>query len=246
MSCTCVADPLEWASKLLVEKFDGQSEAEQSDDEKWLALLLGIAALSFNRQTLQWNRVDGSIITAIDARKLIDRHIAQTALRLDVLAVQLQSGAIGLPIWQSGFRAILRPALLASAIAGAGGVRVVQAASRARFSALLGVQDAYLDSFAAALKNDPDLIAKPSFRARSALYPHAARGVYESERERLATNAGFQFERLISIRTAGEHCPDCIADVARGKVPIGTLKPIGTRQCLVLCTHSKEFSMTNP
>lgn len=52
----------------------------------------------------------------------------------------------------------------------------------------------------------------------------------------------FKVERLVMGRPKTDHCPECPNDAALGWQPIGTLRPIGDRECGVLCLCHFEYS----
>jgi hypothetical protein len=58
-----------------------------------------------------------------------------------------------------------------------------------------------------------------------------------------ATGDGYTMEE--NILAPAEHCEgegSCVEETAKGKVPIGTLLPIGTRKCLTNCKCRIEYS----
>lgn len=55
----------------------------------------------------------------------------------------------------------------------------------------------------------------------------------------LAYADGFREER--NILGIAEHCGGCVGETARGWVPIGTLIPVGERDCLSNCLCTMEF-----
>ncbi len=78
--------------------------------------------------------------------------------------------------------------------------------------------------------------------ARSRLYGQAARAAYENARRREGAASGFLFER--NVLHASESCRGCLNASAAGTVSIGTLPPIGSRQCRSSCRCTLAYSRT--
>jgi hypothetical protein len=113
---------------------------------------------------------------------------------------------------------------------------------------LATVQDAYLDRFKADLLRPqpfppdkayqifigPAPITANQFIARAESYGATVWGdAQEIARASYAREGVFDEERL--VLGDAEHCQGCIDDNARGFVPIGTLAPIGSRECRQNC-----------
>ena len=72
-----------------------------------------------------------------------------------------------------------------------------------------------------------------SLLRRIAMYARAAWSALVEFSRHLARLRGFTEE--LNVLGVAEHCQGCIDEAARGWVPIGTLVPIGQRQCLSNC-----------
>lgn len=93
-------------------------------------------------------------------------------------------------------------------------------------------QESYLKNFEAQVvagSQSPEGIP-----ARAAMYGHAVWGTALNTQRQVVIDSGEMTEE-INILGGENHCEECPAESAKGWVPIGTLKPIGSRQCLVLC-----------
>lgn len=110
------------------------------------------------------------------------------------------------------------------------------------------VQDAYIDRFQADMMRvqpfNPDktveIVVLPApmtpgqFIARAEMYGACVWGnAQDIARATYQREAIFDQEHLELADV--EHCDECIADNARGFVPIGTLRPIGSRTCRQNC-----------
>lgn len=79
---------------------------------------------------------------------------------------------------------------------------------------------------------------------RARMYGTAVRALlFEAAREAAAV-AGYTHEQ--NDLGPAEHCSGCLTETARGKVPIGTLVPIGSRDCLSNCMCTISFWRYNP
>jgi hypothetical protein len=65
------------------------------------------------------------------------------------------------------------------------------------------------------------------------MYASSAWGALQEATRLQAAGEGYVYEE--NILGDAEHCGGCVAETAKGKVPIGTLIPIGQRDCLANC-----------
>jgi hypothetical protein len=69
--------------------------------------------------------------------------------------------------------------------------------------------------------------------ARAGMYAEAARATQREMQRRTGMLVGRSQER--NVLGAAEHCGGCLDATARGWVPIGSLPPVGSRQCRSRC-----------
>lgn len=79
-----------------------------------------------------------------------------------------------------------------------------------------------------------------TLRTRMGMYGSAGWGTLQGVYGIRAGMMGFQFEE--NVLGVAEHCEGCIAETAKGRVPIGTLVPVGDRDCLSNCKCRIVFS----
>ncbi|MCW5941996.1 MAG: hypothetical protein KIS66_07175 [Fimbriimonadaceae bacterium] len=101
-----------------------------------------------------------------------------------------------------------------------------------RLSAIPKEQYRYLRSFSAdvALGIVPRTSA---IRARARLYAESARRTHFETERRLMAGRGYVEER--SVLGIADHCDGCLEEAGKGWRPIGTLSPIGGRDCKARC-----------
>lgn len=171
--------------------------------------------------------------------------VALDGTRADMLAASeaLRAGG-SLDVWISEMRLAAKDAALYSSAAARGGWAQMTPADYGRVGRMLRDQYAYLDRFAADIA-DPD---KPysldgAFLSRAGSYAYAGRRLYHAiEREEME-ELGAAEERNVELQGA-EHCKgenSCEVETARGWVPLGALRPIGTRKCMNHCKCRIEY-----
>ncbi len=101
-------------------------------------------------------------------------------------------------------------------------------------------QYAYLREFANQLESGRQPL-NGSALARATMYADSARATHRAAQRRAAQQRGMQQER--NQLGAADHCAGCLAASAAGWVPIGTLVPCGSRQCLSRCHCSLAYRM---
>lgn len=112
-------------------------------------------------------------------------------------------------------------------------------AARVETERLLDEQLRYL----ANVEREVALGAQPrdgTLRVRLEMYASAGWAALQSLYRVWASGNRYQYEE--NILGVAEHCEGCIAETARGRVPIGTLVPIGQRDCLSNCHCRLAFS----
>lgn len=195
--------------------------------------------ISYNTRARRY--VDGTtkkFISGNAVRAALDRAIDQSASRLAAASVRFNEGKINLPTWQVIVAQETKLSLLASMAAANGGWAQLTASHYGRVGAEMKKQLGYLDRFARQIetgeqKQDGTLVR------RAKLYAHAGRSLYHKEEGRIQKDQGKTRER--NVLGASDHCPGCLAQTARGWVKIGTLIPVGQRDCLTLCHCTVEY-----
>jgi len=169
----------------------------------------------------------------------VDQVIASTADTLRSLTGELQAGKITLADWQVSMAAQLKLLHLGAAMIGAGGRDQMTQSDWGWTGSQLKQQYAYLRSFA----NEIATGATPMdgrLVTRAALYAEAARGTQREMMRRVAIDNGREEERN-QMGGSEHHCSECPSLSAMGWVPIGTLPPIGSRQCMGRCKCSLQY-----
>ncbi len=171
-------------------------------------------------------------------RLALDKALDKANVRAQSLAKQLQSGKIDLATWRTGMRDIVKQSHLYSAMAAKGGRSQMTQADYGRVGQILARgpkgsrgQYQYLESFARQIQQGLPLDGR--FLQRVRLYTQAPRSTYHIFDRRVHESKGFEQER--NHRFAGDSCDGCIAASNAGWVEIGSLVPIGSRDCFGNC-----------
>jgi len=187
------------------------------------------------------------IVSRETVRLGIDRALVNTNKDAQSLARDLQSGKIGLREWRTGMRQIVKDSHLYAATAAKGGEDAMTQADYGRVGQILSRgpragrgQYQYLESFLREIERGLPLNGR--FLQRVRLYVEAARSTYHVFDRLVHEALGYTEER--NIRFAGDSCDGCIAAEALGWVPIGTLVPIGRRDCVGNCRCRIEYRKT--
>lgn len=148
---------------------------------------------------------------------------------------RLAAGVVDLPTWQVECAQTLRALHLASAVIGKGGRAQMTPADYGRIGARTKDQYGFLARFAGEIHSGAvDLANEPLALRRIGLYADAAHATYEqSSRDSAATSAILTWER--NVLGSADHCVECLAATASGRVPIGTLPLPGQRICKQGC-----------
>lgn len=96
----------------------------------------------------------------------------------------------------------------------------------------------YLGAFALQMADTRQQLG-PGALARAEMYAEAARATHREAQRRDARGRGMDEER--NRLSAAESCGSCIAQSAAGWVPLGTLVPCGSRECLSRCKCSLSY-----
>jgi hypothetical protein len=178
------------------------------------------------------NRVTGQYLPAKTVRSAIDQIIDAETVKMRSLAQQLVDGEIALSDWQMQSAALLKSLHVAMGLAATGGLEQTSASDLGYIASQIKKQYSYLNKFAQEIKSG-DQVLDGTLVARAGLYTQAGRELYENVVGRAARNAGCTQEK--SNLGAADHCSDCVSMAAKGWQPIGTLIPIGSRQCKGNC-----------
>lgn len=188
----------------------------------------------WSAETGRYLRPNGTPIPDAEVRAGLRQIVSDSADRLQVLTERFQAGRLDLVGWREAMRAELRTSVGTAASLANGGLQQMGPSQRGVLSGLLRQQYGYLDVFS--LDMSQGRVTDAQMLARARQYAGAATPAFETFRRRGAQGRGHTEEA--NQLGAADHCPDCLAETARGFVPLGSLSLPGTRQCLGNCSCS--------
>lgn len=141
---------------------------------------------------------------------------------------RLVTGTLSLAEWESGMRAMVKDAHLAAAMAAHGGRQRMSQSDYGYVGSQVKEQYERLNAWARELGSGAAPLDGRA-EARAALYGKAAHSTGAKMLARDRQRSGARRER--NVLGDAEHCSGCLAATGRGWVPLGTLPPVGSRDC---------------
>lgn len=198
----------------------------------------------------RWNEVagryidlNGQFVRRETVRLELDRALKESGNRATNLMEDLRAGRISLTRWRLEMRELVKETHLYSAAAARGGWDQLDSSDYGRVGQILSRgpkggfgQYEYLERFADEIATRGGVEGNDFARAR--MYAEAGRGTYHTFDQQWHEDNGFDEER--SIRHTDDSCVGCVAAEALGWQKIGTIPPIGSRNCLANCRCTME------
>jgi len=174
----------------------------------------------------------GRLVSEARIRLAVDQVADAASDLLADLSNRLVRGSISLASWQAEAMRVIKVSHVAAGVAAQGGKAQMMPADYGAIGRQIRDQYSYMRSFANAVA-DGSVPLDGRLVARAGMYGQHARVLYEGMRARDARSRGYIQER--NVLHANESCPECSGLSRAGWVEIGTLPPIGSRQCLSRC-----------
>lgn len=187
---------------------------------------------TYDEKTGRYRASSGRFLPASTVRNYLDRTLQSHRRTVDTLTAQLRDRSITLGEWERGMREQIKHIHVYSGMMAKGGVMQLSQSDYGVIGRRLQDQYALLRARADAVATGTQAL-DGSFTARARMYAQAGRGTYHLVERREMERRGFSGERNVLGPT--DHCAGCVAETERGLVPIGTLTPIGERDCLSNC-----------
>lgn len=193
---------------------------------------------TYDTSIQRYRAPNGKLVSATDVRTALDEAIAKSELRARALGAAMADGEISATAFYREMRTIVKSVHLYSAASAVGGWAQMTQSDYGRVGQIVRGQYAYLNNFAAQIAGG--LPMNGAIEQRAGMYAQAGRMTHEDIRRELERGRGRTHER--NILHPADHCGDCVAMRDRGRVPIGTLIPLGKRQCKTKCRCTIEYS----
>ena len=183
-------------------------------------------------------RSSGRYVKAETVRAAVDTVIAAETLKIRSVSQSLVDGSINISEWQIQTQALLKNLHVSMGLAANGGLANTSDSDLGYIASQIKEQYKFLRSFAKQIKNGSQPL-DGTLVSRAALYTESGRSIYEAVVQRAAKAGGATQEK--SILGAADHCDGCVEAASAGWSPIGSLVPIGQRQCLANCHCTMSY-----
>lgn len=212
----------------LPPRYAGMLDAEPGDDDSnWQYLpLVGLGVYAYR----------GRRVRQDVTRRQLDRAIA--GVENDAKALSTNRRVEPDP-WALGVVDVVKSATLIGGAFARGGWAMLDERELAYMERHILEELGYLDGFADGLI-DGSVPPDGRFVRRAMLYGAAGWAFYQLLRQSIAGGRGFVEERNV-LDPGAEHCFGCVEETARDWQPLGTLVPVGDRQCLSRCRCYIEY-----
>jgi len=171
----------------------------------------------------------GRYVARSEVTNIVDQIILKSQARITADSDRFRSGLITLEEWQADMRQEIKRVHLATEAMVRGGWNQLGPSDFGRVGARVKEQYAYLSDFTQQLLNG-EIRTDGAFMSRARLYAASVRASLHESMTEVVMAAGYTEER--NVLHPAEHCTECLDQSAAGYVPLGTLVPIGARQCL--------------
>ena len=179
----------------------------------------------------------GRFITRVAVRRALEESLTSLERRTDGLQDDLRAGRISLNDWRDEMRMIVKQTQMAALELSVGGRAQATQADYGRAGQQIRRQYGFLEAWVEQIK--AGLPIDNRMEPRAAQYLQSARSSYLAHQAAAIRSQGF--DQIHTVLHPGESCAECIAEEARGFVPIGAHVPIGSRTCRANDNCTAEF-----
>lgn len=177
-------------------------------------------------------KANGRFLSKAEVRAGIDAALAKEGAKAVRLSQELRNGTISLGQWRSEMREMVKTVHVYNGAIAKGGFAQMTKADYGRVGQIVRREYGFLEKFAEGISNGT-VPLDGRLEQRAIQYAEAGRGTYHQIERTVMMEAGYT--REFNILHPAEHCGGCLAETARGKVPIGSLVPVGSRTCRRRC-----------
>jgi hypothetical protein len=197
------------------------------------------SSYKWSPSTGRYVRPNGRFVAKVDVRAAIDAALEKESAKAVLLSQELRNGTISLSAWREEMRIMIKNVHVYNAAIAKGGFAQMTAADYGRVGQIVRGEYGFLEGFARGIASGK-VPLDGRFTERAKQYAQAGRGTYHQTERAIMKAAGMTKEW--NILHPADHCGGCLGETARGKVPIGSLIPIGGRTCRRKCRCTLGFS----
>jgi hypothetical protein len=174
----------------------------------------------------------GKFVPKAAVNAALDRVVGDSAANMRALTERLQAGNLTVAQWQAGMTGEIKSSHLAGSALARGGFDHLSPAENGWTGQRIRAQYEYLSKFAEQIASGQQPLDGTAL-ARAEMYGEAGRSTHREMVRRMGRQAGDGWE--VNRLGATDSCPGCLGATAAGVVPIGTLVPVGGRDCRTNC-----------
>lgn len=195
---------------------------------------------TWDKAVLKYRRPDGRFVSQQAIKQALNGYVRRTQAEIQRLSREVAAGKMPVAEWQRLTSTAIKNAHLSAYSAARGGWAQLTQRDYGRIGAELKRQYKHLRGFARKIP----VLTPTQVEARAKMYGGAARASYELGRLDGFTDMAAEQGVTVQCRNRlgqGEHCPECLAETAKGWVEIGELSLPGSRICLSNCLCSLTY-----
>ena len=198
----------------------------------------------YNRRSMRYrDRRTGQWVSTKTVKRATIKVINASKAAMRTLAQDMAGRRIKLGEWQRRMEVEIKNLHVSMAMAGAGGMAQMTPRDYGRVGARLRFEYSRLQRFAEQIKARE--VTMNMIESRVDMYVSAGHISHEAARKDQAYDQDYKYESNVLGRT-DQHCrtkdrPGCIEQTRLGRVPIGSLVPVGERQCISRCDCSIKY-----
>jgi hypothetical protein len=188
--------------------------------------------LRYDPKASRYRSERGTFVSRATVLEARDAIVRDTSEKLRRISEQYRDGKISLAEWQTTFKDTIKAAHTLSAGIAMGGKANMAQSDWGKIGQQLRVQYEALNRFALQLEGGATINL-----GRVEQYARAVRSTFinaETLRQPATRMARW-------VRTRAESCAGCVEQAARGKQPLRSFPPIGSRQCRHACKCFLEY-----
>lgn len=180
----------------------------------------------------------GKVVTLQQQRKIAVSVVDKAGLEMTEIATAYTKGSASFADFAVLMRETVKNVHSSTTQMAYGGKSQMGNREQGRLGQIIKEQNKFLAGFmqdveAGRLSNDQII-------SRAEMYGDAGYSSYESSVSDRESEAGMTEERSF-LEPEADHCEECFDEASKDWSPIGSLVPVGERQCLVRCQCSFEY-----
>lgn len=200
----------------------------------------------FNRRTGEYRDAKtGKVVAPERISRWIVTATESAETNLKRIAASLKSGKINIAEWTIQSAAEITNMHRAVTMAAAGGKNAMTLSDWGFVGSRLRSEISYLNRFSSEIENLPEgATLTDAFIERAGSYAQSGFATYEQAVNRRVVRDGTADEEANILEPGAQHCDGCLEATAEGRVPVGTLVPIGERECGSRCRCRIDYFST--